>query len=76
MMQGKSGNPFPLRENDKIHGCTRVAIGHDCREKVRPGTGREAGLGHAGDSAVQEQLPKMLDAIRMRGYIESGSSLI
>jgi len=21
---------------------------HDCREKVRPGTGREAGLGHAG----------------------------
>jgi hypothetical protein len=21
---------------------------HDCREKVRPGTGRETGLGHAG----------------------------
>jgi hypothetical protein len=36
--------------------------GHDCREKVRPGTGRETGLGHAGGRARQEQLP------RMRGY--------
>jgi hypothetical protein len=25
--------------------------GHDCREKVRPGTGRETGLGHAGGRA-------------------------
>ena len=27
------------------------------REKVRPGTGREAGLGHVAGSAMQEQLP-------------------
>ena len=27
-------------------------------EKVRPGTGREAGLGHAGGRATQEQLPR------------------
>ncbi len=26
---------------------------HDCKEKVRPGTGREAGLGHAGGRAMQ-----------------------
>ena len=25
---------------------------HDCREKVRPDTGREAGLGHAGGRAM------------------------
>jgi hypothetical protein len=25
---------------------------HDCREKVRPGSGREAGLGHAGVRAM------------------------
>jgi hypothetical protein len=36
-----------------VHGCTGVAEHMDvrerslCREKVRPGTGREAGLGHA-----------------------------
>jgi hypothetical protein len=28
-----------------VQGCTSVAGG---KEKVRPGTGREAGLGHAG----------------------------
>jgi hypothetical protein len=27
---------------------------HDCREKERPGTGREAGLGHAGVRATQD----------------------
>jgi hypothetical protein len=26
---------------------------HDCMEKVRPDTGREAGLGRAGDRAMQ-----------------------
>jgi hypothetical protein len=29
------------------------------REKVIPGTGREAGLGHPGSRAAQEQLPRM-----------------
>ncbi len=28
-------------------------LAHDCREKVRPGTGREAGLGHAGGRETQ-----------------------
>jgi len=28
-----------------------IAEMHDCREKVRPGNGREAGLGHAGGRA-------------------------
>ena len=35
--------PFP-------HGVF-TAETHDCMEKVRPGTGRETGLGHAGDRA-------------------------
>ena len=30
---------------------TFTAETHDCREKVRPGNGREAGLGHAGGRA-------------------------
>jgi hypothetical protein len=41
---------------------------HDCREKVRPGTGREAGLGHAGGTSpwmgegrtMQEQLSRAM----------------
>ena len=48
----------------ETHGSTRkytedlvintvfTAEPHDCREKVRPGTGREAGLGHAGVRAM------------------------
>jgi hypothetical protein len=31
--------------------CPVRVEGHDCREKVRPGTGRETGLGHAGGRA-------------------------
>jgi len=27
-------------------------LAHDCREKERPGTGRETGLGHAGGRAA------------------------
>jgi hypothetical protein len=34
---------------EKIHYKNRKTVkAHDRREKVRPGTGREAGLGHAG----------------------------
>ena len=48
----------------ETHGSTRkytedlvintvfTAESHDFREKVRPGTGREAGLGHAGVRAM------------------------
>ena len=42
------------------------SLEHDCKEKVRPGTGREAGLGHAGGTSswksesrtMQEQLSR------------------
>ena len=30
----------------------------DCMEEVRPGTGRGAGLGHAGGRAAQETKPR------------------
>jgi len=36
-----------------LQGCRYVARG---REKVRPGTGREAGLGHAGSDAPGEKV--------------------
>lgn len=32
--------------------------GHDCREQVKPGTGRETGPGHAGGSATQDIMPR------------------
>jgi hypothetical protein len=35
---------------------TSVIPAHDCMEKVRPGTGRETGLGYAGGRATQEQV--------------------
>jgi hypothetical protein len=35
---------------------------HEYREKVRPGTAREADLGQAGGRAMQEQLPRMSEA--------------
>ena len=37
-----------------VHGCTSAARG---MEKVRPGTGREAGLGHAGSGHAGIQPP-------------------
>ena len=42
----------------RMNGTPRAQDAHDCRDKVRPGTGREGGLGHAGGRATQEQLPR------------------
>ena len=38
---------------------------HDCREKVRPGSGREAGLGHAGGSAMHGAIVERRPGIQL-----------
>jgi len=52
----------------KAQIATNSSIDNDCMEKVRPGTGREAGLGHAGGTSpwmgegrtMQEQLSRTM----------------
>jgi len=51
--------PVALRINNKCSSINIVftAETHDCMEKVRPGSGRETGLGHAGGRAPKVGAP-------------------
>jgi hypothetical protein len=53
---GSGGNPVLNRLGSDLK--EKQVSPHDYREEVRPGTGREAGLGHVGGRVTQEQLPR------------------